>query len=449
LHNKEQRRVFHKKGLTGGIFFDPGMGNAGNLPIEQLAAPPVAVIPLVQHRGSPAQPVVKVGDHVAIGQIIGAAIDATAVPVHASISGTVTKLARYPYAQDPSVVAVTIENNGKEEFASPIPYDKPWTESTPDELVKKIALSGIVDRMSGGLPVHAALAAACRSSVGTLIINALETEPYCSADTRLCVERIEKVATGAAICKKITGVAACLVAVSEKSAPLMQAVATLLSDARLKEISLVKVKKAKYPRHEKQFVVRACTGAELPFDASETTAGCVVVGVAAAAAVYDAIVELVPSYQRVVTVAGGAIAAPKNLLVRIGTPVGQLLGACGADFAKIKKLVSGGPLSGAAVHDFAAPVTKSTAALLAIEETFPGEQRHECIGCRRCSAVCPMRLAPSRLVKLANKEDAVGLGEWNVGVCIECGCCAYVCPAKINLVHGITFGKLLRQKVDV
>jgi Na+-translocating ferredoxin:NAD+ oxidoreductase subunit C len=438
--------VFNKRKFQGGIFIRRDRGNAIAFPIELLTAPSFVTIPLVQYRGTCALPVVNVGDHVAVGQMIGAGPDDTAAPVHASVSGVVTKLFRHPCDQDPDAVSVTIENNGKEEFASPIPYDKPWTESAPGELIKKIRLSGIVDWNGRGVSLHSKLATAHEGHVDTLIINTLATEPCVSSGTRLCIERMGKVAAGIAICQKITGASKCLVVVDGQDVELMKVVTSVCSDDRLSGTTLVKIKKAKYPLHEERLLVRACTGIELPPEVSTTDAGCVVVGAVTAAAVHDAIVELVPSFERVVTVAGPAAVSPKNLQVRIGTPVRLLLEACGVDFVKMKKCVAGGPLSGSAMQDLDMPVTKATSALLALEKTFPAEQLQACVGCRRCSAVCPMRLDPSHLAQCAKREDAVGLNEWNVGACIECGCCAFVCPSKINLQHYIAFGKLLARR---
>ena len=424
--------VFNKKSFSGGIFFRPDIGHTDSLPIELFPAPPAVTIPLIQNTGAPAQPTVKVGDHVAMGQIIG---EADTAPVHASVSGVVTDISRYPYARHPMghpmSFSVTIENNGNDEFASPISYDKPWAESEPEELLRKIRLSGSIDRNGS---VHARLIAARGGTITTLIINTLTTEPYCSADTRLCIEQAEKVFAGAAICAKIIGAVQCRIVVSEKRPQITEAMAPLLVDERFKNFELVKIQKAKYPLHEERLIVRPFGGA---------CVNTAVVSAAAAAAVRDAIVELMPSCQRIVTVAGPAIASPRNLLVRIGTPVRALLDACAADYAKTKRVVSGGPLSGTAVQDFETPVTKTMDALLAFDTVFPGEQRHECIGCRRCLAVCPMRLVPSRCARDVQSGNTEDLFEQRAGECIECGCCAYVCPSKINLVHYMAFGKQL------
>ena len=326
--------VFNRKTIPGGIFFKPAQWDSDSLPIENFPAPPVVTIPLLQNKDAPARPVVKAGDYVAVGQMIGEATDSSGAPLHASVSGTVTKVARYPYVRDPSVVSVTIENDGKDEFVSPIPYDKPWTESGADELIGKIRLSGIIDWSCGtGVPVHARLAAVQGKRIDTIIINALATEPYRTADLRLCVDQIEKVAVGIAICKRITGASKCVVIAGGKTPKILQALWALPAGIRPDDFLPVRIPKAKYPQHEERFVVRACSGVD-----------CVVIGAAAVAALRDAIVELIPNYELAVTVAAPAIGSPKHLRrVRLGTPVGRLLEACGHDFSKMKKLVAGGP----------------------------------------------------------------------------------------------------------
>jgi electron transport complex protein RnfC len=413
--------------MHGGIYFKPDR-DIESLPIEDLPAPPAVTIPLVQYRETPARPVVNVGDHVAAGQMIGEPADDSGASLHASVSGTVTALSRCRGMLNRPVCSISIENDGKDEFASPISYDKPWQEAEPAELLAKIRLSGIIDWNGGtGVPLHTKLAAAQGKKIDALIINALATEPYCSADLRLCIEPLEKLATGIAICRKIAGASECMVAVGEGMPKALQAGSRLPGG-----FSLVRIRKAKYPLHDERFVAHVCEG---------NGRRSMVISAAAAASAGTAMVELVPSYHRVVTVVDSAAALPKYLRVRIGTPLKLLLEAAGVDAANMQKLVAGGPLTGSAVQDPGMPVTKATAALLAFGRSFPGERQYPCIGCRRCRAVCPMRLWPSRLAMLVQTEDSKELDKLGIMECIECGCCSYVCPSQINLVHYLTMGK--------
>jgi len=400
------------------------------LPIEVLETPPFVTIPLIQHTGTPALPLVRVGDHVAAGCIIGDSPDESSCAVHASISGVVTAILRYPYVAR-GAFSVTIENDGSNEFASPIPYDKSWQDSSSDELIEKIKIAGIVDGDGAGTPLKAKLTNS--RTVPVILLNALETEPWCSAGSRLIIEQAEQVLLGVSICKHITGASSCIIVADEKRTRVLAALNEALKNESFAGISIKKMKKPRYPVQEDRSLPQACG-----YDED----GSMVIGTAAAYAVADAIVGLQPSFRRVMTVAGPMVETPKNLVVPVGTPVRFLLDACGVDMGRISKLVFGGPLSGQAVQNLAMPVTRNVSAILPLAET--GSATHDpCISCRRCHAVCPAGLEPARLAQLAGEEDAAGLNDWFVQECIECGCCAWVCPAHINLVHHIAFGKIL------
>jgi electron transport complex protein RnfC len=368
-----------------------------------------------------------------MGQMIGEVSADTSAAVHASVSGTVTNISRYHYSENQGTFAVSIENNGDDEFASPIPYDKTWQDSTPQELSRKISLSGIIDFNGTAAPAHTKFAAAPKPAE-SLILNAMVTEPYANADCRLLLEQTEKVLTGGLIAQKIIGAERMFIAINEKNSAIEQALTSLLADERFKDIAIKKLK-PKYPQHEEKLLAYVCS-------ATPAAALCsLVLSAASAACIRDAVVECIPWYQRVVTVAGPAAGSPKNLLVRIGSPIAPLLEAGAVDLTKTTKIISGGPLSGRAVSALDAPVTKATNALIALDTIFPGSGGFACISCGRCIVVCPMRLAPARLARLVQKNDMVEAQTWHIHDCIDCGCCAYVCPSAINLVHFIQYGK--------
>jgi electron transport complex protein RnfC len=428
-----------KRAMPGGIFFKPGPGNAGELPFEELPAPSAVTIPLVQYRETPARPLVGPGDRVSMGQMIGSACGGGGAPVHASVSGTVTDVSRCRWAADPAAMSVTIENDGRDEFASPIPYDGPWREAEPAGLLEKLKKSGVIDGNGDRcVALHEKFSAAQGGKADTLVVSLLSTEPYCPVAPFVTAGQIEKLAAGVALCRKLAGAERCVIIAGETDGRVLQAAPSL------RGFPLVIMKKARYPQHEERFAARAAGAASRR---RRTAAGrSVVVSAPAVLAARAAIEELMPDISRIVTVAGPAVSAPKHLTARIGTPLRLLLEACGADLARAEKIVAGGPVSGAAVPDPAMPVTKSTHTLLVLDRTPCAGQQHPCIGCRRCYAVCPVRLEPSHLARLARAERTEELERRGVMECLECGCCAYVCPSKVNLVHFLMSGKSLVRR---
>jgi electron transport complex protein RnfC len=433
------------KTFAGGLLFKADGQQTDTLPIETLPAPPVVTIPLLQHDGGvPARPIVKNGDFVSMGQMIGCTNGKNSAAVHASVSGTVMSVTHYPHSGTAETFAVTIENNGDDEFASPIPYDKPWQESSPQELIGKIALSGVIDFNGRAVPAHDKLSRAFTMPIESLILNAMVTEPNTGADYRLFLEQTEKALTGCLICGKIAGAQRFIIVINEKNNAAEQALSAVLADERFKAMSIMTLK-PRYPQHEEKLLARTVSATP---DAGEH---CLVLGVASAIYIRDAVMECIPWFKRVVAVAGPLAGSPKNILARIGTPVSSLLKAGAVDMTKLKKIVAGGPLSGRAVPTLDTPVTKSMNALLALDIPLKGAGGSACINCGRCMAACPMRLAPMRLARLAEKNDCAEMLAWHIQDCIDCGCCAYSCPSAINLVHYIQFGKQrisqqLRQK---
>jgi Na+-translocating ferredoxin:NAD+ oxidoreductase subunit C len=227
---------------------------------------------------------------VAMGCQIGIATAADAVPVHASVSGIVTEIARYPYSMYRNAVCVTIENDGNDEFSTPIPYDKAWRESAPADIVEKIHLGGIIDN---GFPLADRLSQGRAGRVDTLLINALSTEGYCSADARLLIEQPRKAALGITICKYAVGATKCLFVIDENRTTVVDAVSSLMADEEFNDCdcSVLKIKKARYPLHNERLLLAACRGVELPAGALPAEAGCAVIGIAAAVAVAEAVTE--------------------------------------------------------------------------------------------------------------------------------------------------------------
>jgi len=432
--------LFGKFSFKGGVHPPHNKNATSGLPIETLPPPPRVVIPLSQHIGAPAQVAVKRGDPVKIGQVLGESGGFVSAPVHASVSGKVSSLGEFPHPLGRQVLAVEIENDGKDETVEFKAVGPSWRETAPGDLIKTVQSAGIVGMGGASFPTHVKLSPPGNKKIDTVIINGAECEPYLTADHRLLLEKTPEILTGAFILKKILGAQKVFIAIEDNKPDAIAAVAKLIADPQFSELQCARLR-TKYPQGGEKQLINAITGRQVPSGGLPMDVGCVVQNAGTAYAVWDAVINGTPLYQRVVTVTGPCVASPKNLLVRIGTPVSALLACCGADMEKAKKVVSGGPMMGLAQSDIEAPVIKSTSGILVLDKTMPAIQANDCIRCGSCVKACPIHLVPSHIAKLVDcgKDDLAA--QWDVLDCMECGSCAYVCPARINLVHFMKLGK--------
>jgi Na+-translocating ferredoxin:NAD+ oxidoreductase subunit C len=416
-----------------------------NLKIETLPHPPRVIVHLAQHAGTPANPLVKHGDRVRIGQVIAEPTGAVSLPVHASVSGTIISVGPFPHPSGDHMTAVEIENDGSEEKAEMLPLDKPWKEAALGEIVQKISAAGIAGMGGCGFPAHAKLSPPSNKPIDTLIVNGVECEPYLTADHRLLIEKTEEILTGSLIIRKVLGAKTTFLAVDAGNLDAIARILELLDGPKFKDISLAKLK-TKYPQGGEKQLIYALNKKQVPSGGLPMDIGCVVHNVATVFAVHEAVCVGIPLYQRVVTANGPALRSPKNIMVPIGTPARFVLRHCGIDMGNVKKVVIGGPMTGLAQSEPDVPVMKTTAGILAfgrLDEAadIRAGYGHACIGCGKCVKSCPMRLVPSFLAKYVNRNRIEEAREWGVLDCIECGACAYICPSKINLVHFMKLGK--------
>ncbi len=426
--------------FKGGIHPPHSKKRTERLSIEVFPAPSKVVIPLSQHIGAPAKPQVKRGDKVVIGQVIGEAGGFVSSSVHSSIAGTVLSVAPFFHPSGKQVTSVEIENDGTDDMAPFQPAPTVWRDAAPQELVQAIQLAGIVGMGGAGFPTHVKLSPPSNKPIDVLIINGAECEPYLTADHLLMLEQTDRFVEGILILKKILNAKKCLLGIEENKPDAIKKITSLLSQKGGSEITLCTLA-AKYPQGGEKQLIKAVTGREVPSGGLPMDVGCVVQNVGTTVAVYNAVTSGIPLYQRVVTVTGPAMESPKNVMVRIGTPIRTLLEACGINPQKVKKLLMGGPMMGLALSDIDVPVIKTTSGLLALDTTTPPLRTFPCINCGHCIHACPINLVPSRIAKFVEKEDYDGAQEWNVLDCMECGSCAFICPAKINLVHQMKLGK--------
>lgn len=437
--------MLKKYTFKGGVHPNHCKEQTAHLRVEDFPAPAVAVIPLSQHSGAPAKPLVSKGDRVLIGQLIGEAAGPVSAAIHSSVSGTVLSVKPFPHPLGRLVNAVEIESDGADEVMEYAPIGARWTETAPGELLQEIAAAGIVGMGGAAFPTHVKLSPPAHKPIDTLIINGAECEPYLTDDHRIMVERPDDILTGALIMKKILGAKTVVVGIEDNKPDAIKAISDRAATSMFSGITVMTLK-SKYPQGGEKSLITAITKRKVPSCGLPMDVGCVVQNVGTALAVCEAIMEAKPLYKRVVSVVGAGVKSPKNLLTRVGTPVKTLLEACGANLSAAKKVIMGGPMMGAALSDTDVPIIKSTSAILVLDQITDSVRRHPCINCGLCVRVCPMRLVPSRIAKFIEKGNLDDAVKWNLMDCMECGSCTFACPAKVNLVQYFRLG---RTKVKI
>ncbi|MBN2812411.1 MAG: electron transport complex subunit RsxC [Spirochaetales bacterium] len=436
------------KSFKGGIHPPERKDATRNLPVEaRFPSTKLVWIPVTQG-GAPNKPLVSVGDSVARGKKIAESDAFMSAPVHASVAGTVKKIETHLVTGNVDVPCIVIEADGSDRTAFLSPLD-PFT-ATREESLARVREAGLVGMGGASFPTHVKLNPPKGAKIDYLLANGAECEPYLTIDARIMEEDAAKVVDGVAIAMHITGAAEGIIVLEENKAdlvPVLEAAAAKLRENPVGpgacKIS-VALCKTKYPQGGEKMLIKAVTGREVPSGGLPSAAGCVVQNVGTLKALSEAFREGKPLIERGLTISGGACATPKNILVPIGTLVGDLIPEVVTLNPGVAKIISGGPMMGFAMKSASFPVQKNTSGVLFLtaKETALVDE-DPCIGCGRCISVCSCRLAPvliARAVKAGNLEEAKRCGLMD---CVECGTCAYVCPARVKLVQHFRIGKLM------
>ena len=415
--------------------------------IEEMDAPAEVVIPLLMHKGIINNPTVSVGDRVLLGQKIGECASALSAPVFASVSGVVTVIEPRLSPSGEKLLSVVIENDFRDEQVElPQLHDR-FRTVTLSELALIARESGLVGMSGSAYPLSEKLLAA-EGKVDTLIINGAECEPYVSADNRMMIEYTEEVYAGALVCANALGIRNIVLAIASDKEGAIAEFRRFLAKKPGVRLTIIRTK---YPQGAEKQLIEAITGREVAPGETGIDAGVFVINATTSAHLSRAVSEGIALTSRVVTVAGSAVANPKNLLVRIGTPIGKLFDACGGFLEHPDKVIMGGPLTGKAQASLDVPVVKGTNALLAFcEGEGAAKVETSCIRCGKCVSVCPMNLMPIYINRALRAGKLSECEELHISDCIECGCCAYVCPARISLValFGAAKKKLVATEVE-
>jgi electron transport complex protein RnfC len=426
----------------GGLHLEGHKTESTSSGIVRAPLPQRLIVPLQQHIGETAEPVVKVGERVLTGQIIASAQGYVSVPLHAPGSGTVTSIGNLPVPHPSGLEApgIVIECDGQDEWVDPEPlhYDD-LNSLDPSALRNVVRKTGIVGLGGAGFPSYIKLNPG-RKPVDMLILNGAECEPYISCDDMIMRERPVEIIAGARIMKHALKAAHCVIGVEDNKSEAIRALTEALQG--IDDVDLV-VMPTIYPGGGEKQIIKVLTGREVPSHGLPIDIGLVCHNVGTALAVHRAISLGVPLISRVVTVTGSAVGKPRNLEARIGTPMSDLLDFCDTDRADMAELVMGGPMMGFTMHNAGVPITKVTNCLLArrAEDIPPVHNAMPCIRCGECTRVCPVNLVPQQMYWYARSKDFDRIQEYNLFDCIECGCCAHVCPSHIPLVQYYRFAK--------
>ena len=402
--------------------------------------PDVLVIPMSQHIGAPCKPLVKKGDLVTVGQKIGDN-QGLCVPVHASVSGKVKSVGPMPHTNGSTVMSVVIENDHLGTLCEDI---KSRTQEEVDalsseDLINIIREGGIVGMGGATFPTHVKLSGGI-GKVDTVIVNAGECEPYITSDDRLCREQPEKLISGLKIVMRIFGLKEGHIGIEDNKP---EAVKALQANLCKEDGIVVDVLPAKYPQGAEKQLIYAVTGREVPSGGLPAAVGCAVFNAATVKAIHDVVYDGMPLIKRIVTVSGDILMEPKNLLVPIGTFFNELLEACGHS-ENPYKVLSGGPMMGAAQYDLSVPTIKGVNAITVLGKANKYDVAdYRCLRCGKCIDACPMKLMPVLMYKSMQSNDIQEMKDNDIMDCIECGSCAYTCPASVPLVLGFRVAKQL------
>ena len=413
----------------------PASKFTANVPLAEFDAPELLRVPLSQHIGAPAVPVVEVGDTVAAGQPIGESGGFVSARVHAPVSGRVTAVKKGVTPTGAQCVHIEIENDFEGRTAFLPPLDDP----TPDTIRERVRECGIVGMGGAGFPTHVKLAP--KTAPEFFLLNGAECEPYITCDCRLMTERAEEIVRGARLMAKAAGAGVALIGVESNKKGAYAALEKACGGADDVRPVLLRTK---YPQGAEKQMVFALTGRRVPPGGLPADVGCVVDNVHTAYAVARAVDMGEPLISRAVTVGGGETGAPGNFFMPVGTPFSFVREKTRGERSDedIVKVISGGPMMGVAQSGLDACVSKTTSSLLFFgAKESAATSPTQCINCGRCIRQCPMKLSPRDIEKAVVAGDFPRTEELYVTDCMECGVCSYVCPAKRPLVQAIRLAK--------
>lgn len=426
--------------FKGGVHPYEGKELTKNAPVTKLEPSGELVFPMSQHIGAPAKPVVKKGDRVLEGQIIGEASSFVSANVHSSVSGAVKAVENRMLANGNVSECIIVENDGLYES---VEYTKADAATlSREQIIDRIKQAGIVGMGGAGFPTHVKLSPKEPDKIEYIIINGAECEPYLTSDYMRMMNDGQMVVDGLSIILSLFPNAKGIIAVEDNKP---DAAANMKKLAAGHDRISVELVKTKYPQGGERTLIYAVTGRQINSSMLPSDVACIVQNAETAACIYRAVTEGVPPIKRYFTVTGEAVVNPQNFEVRTGMSFEEILNAAGGVSCEVDKYIAGGPMMGFALTGLNVPVTKGTSALLVLKEDVVAlSESSPCIRCARCIDACPGRIMPAKLAVIAQRGDKEAFVKNGGMECCECGCCSFICPAKRPLTQTI---KTMRKQI--
>lgn len=444
-------RVARQRTFSGGVHPDGCKDLAGDMAIEVLASPAEVRIALAQHIGAPCQSIVTPRAEVVPGDVVGQVDAFVSAPVHASIAGTVGRVATTALPNGRRASAVPIKAAAEQPLGGRDLFDDhfggKWPLDTiasykPEQITAASRKAGLVGLGGAAFPLHVKLARNPNRPIRWLLLNGCECEAYLTADYRVMVEAAEAIIAGALLAQRAADAEEVILCVEDNKPWAIEVLAKAAASTAVQVRSV----RTKYPQGSEKHLILAVTGKRVPIGGLPLDVGAVVVNIATMTSLARAVMRGKPMTHRVVTVSGRGIRQPRNLLVPIGTSCRVLIDACGGLTDDAERVIAGGPMMGFTLPNIDVPVTKGTGGLTVLTRgEVDRAERTNCVRCGGCVDVCPMRLVPTRLALAGRQGSAEIAKRHHISACVECGCCAYACPSRLPLVQYIRIAKALKK----
>jgi electron transport complex protein RnfC len=430
----------------GGVHPEESKEPSRHLAIEPFPLPDEVEILMLQHFGAPCQPLVDKKAKVTEGDLIGEVSAGLGANIHTSMTGTVKSVGASAHPITVTSPSITIQTDREAEARTYTPEE--WMQRPADDLRKRVKSAGIVGVGGAGFPTHVKLSPPPEAKVDTLIINGVECEPYLTTDHRLMLEQPEEIIEGIMILLTILGIKNCHIGIEANKLDAVEVLRKAIGDKGARDFKIVvDPLEVKYPQGSEKQLIESITGRKVPGFGLPFDVGVVVQNVGTTKAIYDAVALNKPLYEKVITITGKGIQRPANLRVRIGTRLSDIVNYLGGTKPDLARIVIGGPMMGFAVSSLEIPVTKTTSGILFLtKDEIDTRPHNHCIRCGWCLEACPMGLQPNDIGIYVEAGKAEDTSQFGVFECFECGCCAFVCPAKRPLVQFIRLAKMKAKR---